>query len=273
MSADEQQSLAGLTSSLSLGHSSRPERSLPPPPDDSEHTRHYGVPDHNVPDTSSLNNNVENEEILESTLTPLRAHYLKKTLVSLQLRHELELITTPSPNPAVSTLSYLGSPFSLPPRDAPFLDLPFVRYMFRQFIITFPFLHGAPRDFFPQKLQPFIASVLSRNLSYTNIMEESTEDNEQAMRKKILSKIEKEFGLLLTSASKLVEPEEVVRLSQSDLNRLESIAKKRQAKLLKKKEVFEVNIVCIRAVVDKGRMRSKVHEVGIPDYMRHIDIC
>ena len=68
--------------------------------------------------------------------------------------------------------------------------------------------------------------------------------------------------MLLSSAVKLKEKEEVVRLSQRDLNRLEGLAKRRQKRLEKGKRVFEVNIVCIRAVVDKGRMRSKVHEVS-----------
>ena len=255
MTTDGQESLV-----TSTPRHSRPERELPPTPQNSHTIASNGTLHHAVAEPSTtLNNDHTNHELSE--LTSLRAHYLKKTLVSLQLHNELDTITTPSTNPSVSTLSYLGSPFSPPPRDAPFLDLPFLRYIFRQFVVTFPFLINAPKDFFSQKLQPFIASVLSRNLSPTNVMEEDSEDSEQAMRKRILSKMEKDFGLLLTSATKLVEPEEVVRLSQADLSRLESLAKKRQVRMQREKEVFEVNIVCIRAVVDKGRMRSKVHEV------------
>ena len=196
-------------------------------------------------------------------LTPLRAHYLKKTLIQLQFGRELEGISTASTMPNVSTLSYLGQPFNPPPRGAPPLDLPFLKYIFRQFVITFPFLASAPKDFFPEKLQPFFASLLSRNLAPTNVMDESTEDVELATRQKILSKMEKQFGLLLSSAAKLVEPEEVVRLTQADLNRLEAIAKKRRARQLKNQDKFEVNIVCIRAAIVKGRVRSKVHEASI----------
>ena len=65
--------------------------------------------------------------------------------------------------------------------------------------------------------------------------------------------------------SKLVEPEEVVRLKQSDLDRLETLANKRLARQAKHKDIFEVNIVSVRAVTDKGRMRSRVHEVSIHD--------
>ena len=67
--------------------------------------------------------------------------------------------------------------------------------------------------------------------------------------------------MLLTSATKLVEPEEVVRLTQADLNRLEVMAKKRAAREKKMKDSFDVNVVCVRSVTEKRRMRSKVHEV------------
>lgn len=195
-------------------------------------------------------------------LTPLRAHYLKKALIQLQFARELEGVSTSMSVPNVSTLSYLGPPFTPPPRGAPPLDLPFLKYIFRQFVITFPFLASAPKDFFPEKLQPFFASVLSRNLASTNVLDKSSEDVELATRQKVLAKMEKQFGLLLGTATKLVEAEEVVRLTQADLNRLEAIAKKRKAKQVKNRDVFEVNIVCIRAVVVKGRVRSKVHEAS-----------
>jgi len=108
--------------------------------------------------------------------------------------------------------------------------LPFMRFIFRQFVLTFPFLASAPKDFFPQKLQPFIASVLARNLSAASPFDEDAEQTEKATREKILSKIQKQFALLLGSATKLVEPEEVVRLSQRDLERLETLACRRQGR-------------------------------------------
>ncbi|EJD01163.1 uncharacterized protein FOMMEDRAFT_89341 [Fomitiporia mediterranea MF3/22] len=263
--ASTDQVAPAISSSSSLHSISKPTRSLPPEPLDTEaaaQTQPNGSIGHEPVIASPVDDkNYKDEENEKAALlTPIRAHYLKKSLVSLQFRRELDGISTSSPLPNVSTLSYLGSPFNAPPRDAPPLDLPFLKYMFRQFVLTFPFLASAPKNFFPEKLQPFIASVLSRNLSGTNIMEEGEEDTEDAMRRKVLSKLEKQFSLVLVSATKLVEAEEVVRLTQADLNRLETIARKRQARLQKKKEVFEVNIVCVRAVVDKGRMRSKVHE-------------
>lgn len=193
-------------------------------------------------------------------LTPIRAHYLKKQLVALQFHYEFNtLISAPTNN--VSTFSYLGPPFSPLPKDAPALDLPLTRYFFRKFILTFPFLASAPRDFFPDKVQPFLASLLSRNLSTPNVIDDNEEDSEEAARLKVLAKLERNAAMLITSATKLVEPEETVRLSQADLDRIERIAKRRAIKERKLKDSFDVNIVCVRSVTEKGRVRSRVHDV------------
>lgn len=119
---------------------------------------------------------------------------------------------------------------------------------------------SAPKDFYSEKLQPFMGSVLSRNLSPTSVLDDVDEDSDQATRMKILAKLERNLSLFVGSATKLVEKEEVVRLSQADLDRLEELAKKRQARIAKVKDTFEVNIVSVRTVTDKGRMRSKAHE-------------
>lgn len=193
-----------------------------------------------------------------SDLTPLRAHYLKKYLVQLQFTRELDLITAETQE-NVSTLSYLGPPFTLPPKNTPPLDLPLLRYVFRQFVLTFPFMAAAPKDFYSQKLQPFIDAVVARNISSTSPLDDG--DTEQKTRKKLLAKIERNLSLLVNAATKLVEPEEVVRLTQADLDRLELLSKKRQARLAKQADYFEVNIVGVRTVLDKGRMRSRPHEV------------
>lgn len=198
------------------------------------------------------------------TLTPLRAHYLKKTLISLQFTEELKILTTQPSNSSISTLSYLGAPFTPLPRDVPRQDLPFLRFMFRQFALTFPFLAAAPKDFFPSKFQPFIASVVSRNLSSaTNLLE--GDDAQANDGQQILNKAEKHLALLLGAAMKLIENEEVVRLSQADLARIERSAERRRRKAAAaggaaRAEVFDVNVVAVRAITDKGRVRSKIHE-------------
>lgn len=198
-----------------------------------------------------------------SILTPVRAHYLKKTLIQLQFNRELDIVTSPA-HGTVSPLSYLGTPFKPPPKDAPHISLPFLRYIFRQFVLTFPFLDEAPKNFFPDKLQPFAASVLSRNLSPTSIMEEDAEQMGEASkstRKTLMAKAERSLSILVSSGIKLAEPEQVVRLSQADLNRLEAIAKSRLARERKSKDAIDVNIICVRTIVSKGRVRSRAHDV------------
>lgn len=195
-------------------------------------------------------------------LTPLRAHYLKKELVQLQFRKELTALTT-VPRNNISTFSYLGPPFTPPPKDGPRLDLPFLRFMFRKFVLSFPFLASAPKNFFPEKLQPFMASLLSRNLSPASPLDNRPENSEEATRLKLLGKLEKNFAVLITSGTRLTEHEDVVRLTQKDLDRLEAIAKKRAAREKKLKDMFEVNIVCVRTIVERKRVRSKMHDVRL----------
>ncbi|KAG8834897.1 hypothetical protein FRC17_006444 [Serendipita sp. 399] len=201
-----------------------------------------------------------------TTLTPLRAHYLKKSLVTAQFSKELLAFTELDPRfPTLSPLSYLGQPFTPAPKGAPPLDVPFLKFMFRQFVLTFPFIAAAPKDFFPSKLQPFVGSLVSRNLSTTDDVlgmddPEDAEDPETRSRLKIIAKAEKYFSFVVGSALKLTEPEEVVRLSQRDLDRLEILARKRAARLQKMRNAFDVNIVCVRTVVEKGRVRSRIHE-------------
>ncbi|KAF9821175.1 hypothetical protein IEO21_00783 [Rhodonia placenta] len=210
------------------------------------------------PETSSPTREPTTADL--TTLTPLRAHYLKKQLISLQFQRELDaLIAAPAHN--VSPFSYLGPPFTPPPKDAPRLELPFLRYCFRRFVLSFPFLAAAPPDFFPDKLQPFMASMLSKNLSSSSAaLDEKSEDAEETARNKLLTKLERNASMLMTSGVKIVEKEEVVRLSQADLDRLEAIARKRAARERRMKDRFEVNVICVRTVTEKGRVRSRVHE-------------
>lgn len=48
------------------------------------------------------------------------------------------------------------------------------------------------------------------------------------------------------------------------MDRLETIAHRRRNKLMKNKVIFEVNVVCVRTVINRERVRSKVHEVRSP---------
>lgn len=68
----------------------------------------------------------------DTNLSPLRAHYLKRELVALQLRREIADLSFPD------ALSILGPPFS--PASGPTgrqskdLDLPLIRFFFHHFV-------------------------------------------------------------------------------------------------------------------------------------------
>ncbi|KAI0053525.1 hypothetical protein FA95DRAFT_447304 [Auriscalpium vulgare] len=253
----------------------RPPPDIPREPESPAHdVQHFDDPLRSsspVPVASTASEGASEQDDA-TTLTPIRAHYLKKTLLSLQFNRELTALTTQAAN-NISTLSYLGPPFHPPPKDAPPIDVPFLRYLFRQFVLTFPFLASAPKDFFPEKVQPFVGSLLSRNLSPTSVLDDEGSDPNGTA--KLLVKAERNFALFLNYAVKIVEKEETVRLSQKDLDRLEMMARKRHARLMKHKDVFEVNIVCVRTVVEKGRVRSRVHEEFIirTRRSRYADVC
>ncbi|KAG0140995.1 hypothetical protein CROQUDRAFT_52380 [Cronartium quercuum f. sp. fusiforme G11] len=227
-----------------------------------------------------------------SALTPLRAHYLKRELVTLQFATELETLSTPH------ALSLLGPPFlpsnqftsqGLPiskPHDYHHhhhqkqvkddeIDLPFLRYFFNKFIISFPFLKLAKKEFYSHKLQPFYYSFLIRNITSSELREEETK------RKKISNKVEKHLGLVLSAAIKLKDnegSEEVIRVINH--NQLEEHSQPNDddafvpTPIIEKENQneqnhhhhhhpdsnFDVNIVGIRIIKQKNRIRHKAHE-------------
>ena len=252
---------------------------------------------HLHPYVSALPEN--NEAQPPTTLTPLRAHYLKKTLVNLQLSHELNMITDPVLG--ANALGLLGDPFILPDAakkeamtrvsevaraEGRVGDLPFMRFLFHQFLLPFPFLASAPPTFWSAKVQPFLSSFLA-NTGYSHqttlsqaeqeVMESlmtKEERKEAEEKKKLWQKVEKHLALMVGVGVKLTSGEEVVRIGQSELRRLEEAQETRRQKWAEKHQpaaadgaalgmvAFEVNVVGVRLVVEKGVMRNKGHEVG-----------
>lgn len=221
-------------------------------------------------------------------LTPLRAHYLKRELVTLEFVKELSQLDSPG------ALSVLGPPF-LPksrfvngvPQPAPApgsdaarseeqdwesnVDLPFLRFVFHHFVLSFPFLIACPPTFFSHKLQPFVYSFVSRNIS------SSDERASQTKRKRIAGKVEKHLGLVMSAAIKLTEnggKEEVVRIEDDGSMHTGApatqqpsgaalVGMKRRGPLTKLEradEEFSINVVSVRNRQTKGRMRIKRHE-------------
>jgi len=71
--------------------------------------------------------------------------------------------------------------------------------------------------------------------------------------------------LLLGSALKLEGGEEVVRIGQEDLRLLEEDARRRvgnKAMNLEEGGTFAIDVIGVRGVAEKGRVRSRSHEVS-----------
>jgi len=100
---------------------------------------------------------------------------------------------------------------------------------------------------------------LERNIS-------TTEDRDEvSKRSKIAVKVEKYSALLLSSAisvSSISGPEVVVKISDRDRERITSLENKLKDSLGHKPlhDEFDVNVIGVRTVINKGRIRNKVHE-------------
>ncbi|KAJ9110469.1 hypothetical protein QFC19_001595 [Naganishia cerealis] len=239
-----------------------------------------------------------------SELTPLRAHYLKKTLINLEIERELNAIADPSLGAAA--LGRLGPPFLLLDKDGKPIkqaasmqngalnpgagDLPLLGYMFHQFLLPFPFLANAPPTFWYQKVQPFLTSFLAISQSRLSpaVMAVNTDQSESSPsnagfpepdltllsedelkeyneRKKIWDKVTKNLAMLFGTGVRLKGGEEVVRIGQKELNRLEEQAEARRRKFKEREKVgtgFDVNVICVRTVTEKGRVRNRSHDVS-----------
>lgn len=197
-------------------------------------------------------------------LTPLRAHYLKKTLIRLQLEKEIAQLSTKD------ALSTFGPPFK-PSLNARNTDLPLLRFMFQHFVLTFPFLRSAPPNFFADKVQVFFERFLEKNISGTDDREESTK------RRKLTNKLEKYLVLLMGAAIKVNGiGEDVVRISDSDRLKMSAVEARRRAALgraaaqddesrpssshSKADVTFDINVISVRTVTTKGRLRNRTHE-------------
>lgn len=184
-------------------------------------------------------------------LTPLRAHYLKKQLVKLQVQNEMKHLAQRD------ALSTFGPPFK-PSQQARNVDLPLARFVFHHFVLTFPFLRSAPPNFFSDKVQVFLDLFLERNISGTDDRDEETK------RRKLTNKLENSATLLLSSAIQ-VGPEDVVRISDTDRARVLASQSRVKAALAGKPVeqnnlLFDVNVIGVRSVVTKGRLRHRQHE-------------
>ena len=187
-----------------------------------------------------------------SDLTAIRAHYLKKTLVSLELQHELRLLMRRD------ALAMLGPPF----RGSKYgsSKLLMLRHSLHRFVLTFPFLASAPPDFFPNKVQVFLERLLERKMVVVD-----EEEGDTTATTTLLRKLERYLCLLISSGIHLKNTkEEVVRISERDRMRIATLEAQRKATngagINIADTQLDVNIVSVRSAMGKGRLRNKAHD-------------
>lgn len=124
------------------------------------------------------------------SLTGKQEHYLKRELVSEQVTWEVSELNSPT------ALRRFGAPFKssfgeVSPLDS---ELPILRYIFVHHVREFPFLDKAKeKEFWQDKLQVFLESFASKNIS-------SSEDRlEETKRGKLATKAKKMVELMMVS--------------------------------------------------------------------------
>ncbi|KAI1356334.1 hypothetical protein F5Y01DRAFT_301272 [Xylaria sp. FL0043] len=124
------------------------------------------------------------------TLTGKQEHYLKRELISEQVNWEINELNSPT------ALRRFGAPFKSDYGEVSPLDseLPILRYIFVHHVREFPFLDKAKeKEFWQDKLQVFLESFASKNIS-------SSEDRlEETKRKKLALKCRKLVELMMVS--------------------------------------------------------------------------
>ncbi|EUC47659.1 hypothetical protein COCMIDRAFT_89683 [Bipolaris oryzae ATCC 44560] len=125
-----------------------------------------------------------------SILTGKQEHYLKRELISRQTKYEIAELSSPT------ALRRFGAPFhsdagEVAPEDS---ELPLLRYIFVNHVRNFPFLDKAKeKEFWQDKLQVFLESFASKDIS-------SSEDRlEETKRRKLALKAEKLVELMMVS--------------------------------------------------------------------------
>ncbi|KAK0389647.1 hypothetical protein NLU13_3222 [Sarocladium strictum] len=123
-------------------------------------------------------------------LTGKQEHYLKRELISEQVKWEINELNSPT------ALRRFGAPFKSPhgevsPQES---ELPILRYIFVHHVRDFPFLDKArEKEFWQDKLQVFLESFANKQIS-------SSEDRlEETKRRKLAIKARKLVELMMVS--------------------------------------------------------------------------
>lgn len=142
-------------------------------------------------------------------LTGKQEHYLKRELISQQVKFEITELNSPT------ALQRFGAPFrsefgEVSPLDS---DLPILRYIFVHHVREFPFLDKAKeKEFWQDKLQVFLESFAKKHIS-------SSEDRlEETKRRKLSIKCQKLVELMMVSGIPTASGyEERIRFSELEV--------------------------------------------------------
>jgi len=187
------------------------------------------------------------------TLTGKQEHYLKRELVSEQVRWEINELNTPT------ALRRFGAPFKSPhgevsPEDS---ELPILRFIFVHHIRDFPFLDKArEKEFWQDKLQVFLESFAGKRVS-------SSEDRlEETKRRKLAIKARKLVELMMVSGIPTASGfEERIRFSEIEIVDANAIDTGVQYNLPEGNYIsgWDINVAGVRVTTTKGKLRHHKH--------------
>ncbi|KAF9912390.1 hypothetical protein EC991_011082 [Linnemannia zychae] len=129
-------------------------------------------------------------------LTQSQEHYLKKYLLSVLIKNELNRLQ----RDPYDTLPNLGGPFDLKDEHSN-STTPFLRYIFESIVVPFPFLTGNKGELWP-KLQLFLEELAKIDSGH------GVEREEMARRRRLKNKGERSIVLMYSMAVKTVEQRE-----------------------------------------------------------------
>ncbi|KAI0482928.1 succinate flavoprotein subunit [Xylariaceae sp. FL0804] len=189
------------------------------------------------------------------TLTGKQEHYLKRELISEQANWEISELNTPT------ALRRFGAPFKsdlgeISPLDS---ELPILRYIFVHHVREFPFLDKArEKEFWQDKLQVFLESFASKNIS-------TSEDRlEETKRRKLAIKCRKLVELMMVSGVPTASGfEERIRFAEMEIVDRDAIDSGVLANLPEGNYVngWDVNVAGVRIASVKRNIRHHKHAV------------
>ncbi|KAL0938975.1 px domain protein [Colletotrichum truncatum] len=187
------------------------------------------------------------------SLTGKQEHYLKRELISEQVKYEISELNSPT------ALKRFGAPFKSDVGEVSPLDseLPILRYIFVHHVRDFPFLDKAKeKEFWQDKLQVFLESFATKNIS-------SSEDRlEETKRRKLAIKCQKLVELMMVSGCKTSSGfEERIRFSEIEVVDSNAIDTGVMHTMPEGNYIngWDVNVAAVRITTERKTIRTHKH--------------